>query len=291
MVIDLHTHTAYSYDAENSPLTQHVQQAMQKGIDILGFSEHADFFYKETLKESDFAPHTVDFETYAAEVAPFRNGRVLGADLTAQQQEIHACSQKWGDRITLRRGVEMGNPQAAPELADQLLASYAFDYTIGAVHHLKSDMDLYFYRYETVDQSDFLHSYFDEMEDMFGYGRFHILAHIDYPLRVMKLPHNRPSFKGYMDRVDGILQNIIERGIALECNTKGLLGWQQTVGPERFVLDRYRELGGEYITVGSDSHAPQTIGLGVGQALDRLRDAGFRYVTDYEQGKAIQRKL
>ena len=291
MEIDLHTHTAYSYDADNCSLAQHVQQAVQKGMDVLGFSEHVDFFYKEALRKSDFLPQTVDFETYAAEVAPFRKGRMLGADLMAQQEEIHACMQRWGDRITLRRSVEMGNPQAAPDLADQLLETHDFDYTIGAVHHLENDMDLYFYRYDTVDQSNFLHSYFDEMERMIRYGKFHILAHIDYPLRVMKLPYNKPSFKGYMDRVDDILKEIIIRGIALECNTKGLLGWQQTVGPERFVLDRYQELGGEYITVGSDSHAPQTIGLGTQQALDRIRDAGFRYVTDYENGKAIQHKL
>ena len=94
-----------------------------------------------------------------------------------------------------------------------------------------------------------------------------------------------------MERVDIILKGIIERGIALECNTKGLLGWQQAVGPEDFVLARYHELGGEYITTGSDSHAPEAIGTGIPQALDRLRAFGFAYVTDFENRTAIQHKL
>ena len=82
-----------------------------------------------------------------------------------------------------------------------------------------------------------------------------------------------------------------QRGIALECNAKGLFGWQQAVGPEDCVLARYRELGGEYITTGSDSHAPDNIGAGIAQALDRLRAFGFSYVTDFENGTAIQHRL
>lgn len=96
---------------------------------------------------------------------------------------------------------------------------------------------------------------------------------LDYPLRVMKLPHNQPSLKGYMNYVDEVLKLLIAKDIALESNTKGLYGWQQEVGPEAFVLTRYRELGGELITVGSDSHAPETVARGIPRALERLRAA------------------
>ena len=291
MRIDLHTHTAYSYDAEKSPICQHVEAAMKKGINVLGFSEHADFFYKETLHESDFAPGMVDVKTYEKEIAPFRQGRIINVDLIARHKEIQQCRQQWGDKIILREGIELGQPNCAQQLTEQFLQKYSFDYIIGSVHHLKDDMDFYFYHYENVNENDFLNAYFDEIEHMIQYGKFHILGHIDYPLRVMKLPNNQPSLKEYMDRVDVILHMIIERGIALECNTKGLFGWQQMVGPELFILERYHELGGEYITIGSDSHAPKNIGYGVDLALERIRTTGFRYVTDYQQGCAIQHTI
>lgn len=291
MNIDLHTHTVYSYDAEHAALAEHVRAAADNGIDVLGFSEHADFFYRDSLKESDFAPGTVDFAMYKAEVEPFRDGRAIVPDMQAQQADIAACRAAYAGKIQLRAGIELGQPHAAPDLADALLAQYPLDYAIGSVHHSSDDMDLYFLRYEVLHTNDVLDDYFNEMDAMLRYGSFQILGHIDYPLRVMKLPHNRPSLRGYMERVDAVLRRIIQQGIALECNAKGLFGWQQQVGPEDFVLARYRELGGELVTIGSDSHAPQTVGNGIPQALDKLRAAGFRYVTDFKEKKPIQHKL
>lgn len=288
MIIDLHTHTMYSYDAENKPVSAHVQAAVQRHVDVLGFTEHVDFFRGELLQESDFSGGTVDFQGYRREIEPFRRGRVIPSDLTAQQKEIEACRETYGRKITLRAGVEMGQPHAAPELADALLETYAFDYVIGSIHQLSNDMDMYFLRYENIHPDDFWKAYFEQMHHMLEYGKFHILGHIDYPLRVMKLPHNRPSLRGYMDYVDEVLREIRDKGIALESNTKGMFGWQQQPGPEDFILQRYHELGGELITVGSDSHGLETIARGIPEALERIRQAGFRYVTDFADGTPIQ---
>lgn len=290
-MIDLHTHTAYSYDAAPNPLPEHVAAAVEKGVKVLGISEHLDFFYRDTLPESDFAPETVDYLMYKNEVEPFRTGKVIAPDLKKQQAELRQCAQQYAEQITLRTGIEMGQPHTAPELAEQYLKDYTFDYIIGSIHHASDDMDLYFFKYEYLNQDDVMNDYFDEMEKMLDFGRFQILGHIDYPLRVLKLPHNRPSLKGYMERVDVVLKRIIEQGIALESNTKGMFGWQQEVGPEDFVLTRYRELGGELITVGSDSHMPEKIAAGIPHALERLKQYGFAYVTDFEAGKPIQHKL
>ena len=291
MQIDLHTHTGYSYDAEAKPVEAHVQAAVAHGVSVLGFSEHTDFFYRESLSQSDFAPELVDFPMYQKEVAPFRNGRVIQADIAAQQKDIDACREAYDGKITLRKGIELGQPHTAPDLADQLLTSNSFDYVIGSIHHLSDDMDMYFARYEQRNPNDVMEDYFSETQKMLRYGKFQILGHIDYPLRVMKLPHNQPSLKGYMDYVDEVLKQLITCGIALECNTKSLFGWQQALGPEDCVLVRYHELGGELITVGSDSHAPETIGRGIPQALARLKQFGFSYVTDFADGKPIQHIL
>ena len=150
---------------------------------------------------------------------------------------------------------------------------------------------MYFYRYETIHPDEFWEKYFAEVRELLAFGHIQILAHLDYPLRVMKLPHNQPSLKGYMNYVDEVLKLLIAKDIALESNTKGLYGWQQEVGPEAFVLTRYRELGGELITVGSDSHAPETVARGIQPALERLRAAGFRAVTDFENKNIIQHAI
>lgn len=75
------------------------------------------------------------------------------------------------------------------------------------------------------------------------HGGFDVLAHIDYPLRVMKYDGYTPSFDHFMDRVEQVLRSCIDRGYALELNAAGLGGWQKRVGPPQNVLYEYRRMG------------------------------------------------
>ncbi|MDO5546994.1 MAG: histidinol-phosphatase HisJ family protein [Eubacteriales bacterium] len=260
MLLDLHTHTQYSYDAEPGTVEENVCAAIARGISILGITEHVDFFRK--------AEHIL-------------------ADVEAERVDIERCREKYRGQISILAGVEIGQPHGNPEAARKFLSEHRFDYLIGSLHAMPNDIDLYFHEYEKLDCDAVLQEYFDEVERMLDFGGFQILGHIDYPLRVMKLPDNHPTFAGFMDRVEPILQTLIDRGIALESNAKSLMGWQKQVGPEDFVLERYREMGGELLTVGSDSHSPKTMGNGIEQAMERLRAIGFRHVYTFEQKKPV----
>jgi hypothetical protein len=50
-------------------------------------------------------------------------------------------------------------------------------------------------------------------------------------------------------------------------------------------LKRYRELGGELLTVGSDGHRPQEVGGYFEQIAEILKSCGFRYYTVYKERK------
>ena len=67
-----------------------------------------------------------------------------------------------------------------------------------------------------------------------------MLAHIDYPLRVMKHGDYIPSFDNYMDRVQQVLRSCIDHGYALELNAAGIAGWQKKVGPPQDILYEYK---------------------------------------------------
>ena len=53
------------------------------------------------------------------------------------------------------------------------------------------------------------------------------------------------------------------------------------------LLRRYRRMGGELITIGSDAHKAEHIGAGIAQAQDTLRRLGWQYFATFEQGKPI----
>ena len=51
------------------------------------------------------------------------------------------------------------------------------------------------------------------------------------------------------------------------------------VGPPQDILYEYRRMGGERISIGSDSHALDNAGRGIDDCVQNARDAGFTSVT------------
>ena len=126
---------------------------------------------------------------------------------------------------------------------------------------------------------------------MEAHGGFDVLAHIDYPLRVMKHGDYIPSFDQFMDRVGQVLRSCIEHGYALELNAAGIAGWQKKVGPPQNILYEYKRMGGERISIGSDSHTLDTVGRGVNDCMKNAFEAGFTHVTVFRERRPVQIKL
>ena len=69
-------------------------------------------------------------------------------------------------------------------------------------------------------------------------------------------------------------------------NTSGLKYGLGHPHPQEKILKRYRELGGEIITVGSDGHQPEHLAYDWEKAPDILRACGFNYFTEFHGRKA-----
>ena len=88
-------------------------------------------------------------------------------------------------------------------------------------------------------------------------------------------------------RQDLILRTLAINGKALEVNSSGL---RQELGktlPGREVIERFKELGGKYVTVGSDAHCCEDLASGVGEAYALLRGCGFTHYTVYEKHRPV----
>ena len=91
--------------------------------------------------------------------------------------------------------------------------------------------------------------------------------------------------------IDEILRELICRGIALEVNSGGLKYGLGFPNPHPDVLKRYRELGGELVTVGSDAHRPEHVGYGFSQVREILLDCGFQYFAEFSRRKPVFTRL
>ena len=84
-----------------------------------------------------------------------------------------------------------------------------------------------------------------------------------------------------------ILVELIRRGKGLECNTGGLKYGLRHPNPTEEVLVRYRDLGGEILTVGSDAHKPEHLGYDFDYCRELLKRCGFKYYTVFHQRKPV----
>ena len=120
---------------------------------------------------------------------------------------------------------------------------------------------------------------------------FDVYGHLDYIVRYGPNKNKYYTYETYADVLDEILRTLIQRGKGIELNTAGFkygLGHAHPILP---VLKRYKELGGEIITLGSDGHAPEQIAWDFDKVPELLKEAGFTHFTTFQERKPIFRKL
>ncbi|MCD8022025.1 MAG: PHP domain-containing protein [Lachnospiraceae bacterium] len=129
-----------------------------------------------------------------------------------------------------------------------------------------------------------------EMLQIFAPKDYDTLGHMDYVVRYGPNRNRNYSYKAYADFIDPILRFLIEHGKCLELNTGGIKYGLGEPNPCTDVFRRYRELGGELVTVGSDAHEPKHLGYAFDQAAEILTSIGFRYYMIFEQrkGRAVR---
>lgn len=179
MRVDLHMHTGYSADADfPQTIDDKIAACERAGLDIIGLTDHLDFFRRRPPEENR------DAESCVREAWEKRRPAGNGG-------------------IEVLAGIEIGQIHVDPA-ADDFVRTHPLDMVIGSMHAMPDDLDIYFHEYEKLDCDAFLHEYFDEVLKMEEHGGFDVLAHIDYPLRVMKYDGYTPSFDHFMDRVEQV---------------------------------------------------------------------------------------
>ena len=196
-----------------------------------------------------------------------------------------------GGHCRYYRGIELGQPNQGVEAARQALESRAYDFVIGSIHNIRGYEDFFYLDYSQVAPGfidELLTTYWEEEQEVIQWGQFDSLGHLTYPLRYIEGYHVIPVDLGkHREDIDQVFLALIQKGKALEVNTSGL---RQKIGktlPDLPLLRRYRELGGELVTLGSDAHSVQDLGKGIEDGMDLLKEAGFRYFALYDQRKPV----
>ncbi len=260
LIGDIHVHSTYSTDSDAS-MADNIEKAIEEGLSYICFTDHIDYDYPVEDITFDFSPG--DY-----------------------MQSIDEMRGKYGDRIKILAGVELGLQAHLGPRYNELLKTWPFDFVIGS-QHLVGGLDPYYPEtFHGREDSDVYRAYFEDMlTDIRAFHAFDTLGHLDYIVRYGRSRQKSYSYRQYADLIDEILKLLVRYNLALEINTAGLRKQLGFPNPHPDVLRRYRELGGTLVTIGSDAHRPHAVGFALNTARDILKSCGFTHTVYYEKRK------
>lgn len=259
---DFHIHSNNSFDAENT-VDEICRSAIDKGLFAVAITDHCE------------APMIKDGEN--CEFGCF--DKLIPSSVN----DALKAREKYADTLSVFCGIELGEPMHDPESTSKALGYGDFDFVLASVHNLRNFRDFYYLDYSKTDYNEILKCYFDELAETAEFPFFDSLAHLTYPLRYISQSIGFiPSLNPFRHRIDDIFKILISNNKSLEINVSGLFKNLNSTLPDLELLKRYKELGGELITIGTDAHSSDMVGKGISEGIETARKAGFDRYVYYE---------
>lgn len=258
---DYHFHSSSSPDS-TEPLKNHILSAKKRNISALCITDHWDLVDDApTLHPALSKWHQIYQET--------QNSTPM-------------------EDLNVYFGVEMGDGYLNPSHVESILAQHPLDFVLGSVHAIPLDGNVSIYYgmkecHTLPEQRAFFQCYFETLLLQANCTYFDSLSHITYPFRY--LPEDSPiQVTDYLEPLTATLEQLKKQDICMEVNTtqgKTLEIWKP-------ILQRYKEIGGTLITLGSDAHRATDTSLGIPEAVALLKELGFQTYCIFEKRKMTQ---
>ena len=256
---DFHLHSNFSVDCK-VPAEDMVKQAIKMGLKAICFTDHIDL--------------SLDLD---------RSKDVL-FNIEDYIKEINKLKYTYINEIEVLKGVEFGLQLGLVDKYNEL-SKYPFDFILCSIHSV--DGSRIFSKQSSFDE-DYEKGqvrYYTEMLNVVkNFDNFDSLAHIDFIDRFYKYKDMDFEFSdAAKEIVYDILKVIVEKEKALEINTAALRYDMNRFHPQEEILQMYRGLGGELITLGSDAHYTEDLAYGIKDAEKFLKELGFKYLYIYKK--------
>lgn len=262
-LVDCHVHCDYSDDS-SAKAHDEVERAIELGLKGITFTDHYDIDYPNQKYHFEF-----DVANRRADITDMRN--------------------RYQDKIAIFHGIEIGIQPHVVKQSLEVIKNGQFDCVICSTHAVDGFSlcsQSGFFEGKTQEQA--YKRYLEEIyETITKFSDYDIVGHIGYVRRYGSYTQRSMPYRQYHDILDMILKKIIEAGKGIEINTSGFFYKLGTPIPELDIILRYKQLGGEIITIGSDAHTVARVGDSFDQAKKILKHAGFKYSAYFHNRKSV----
>lgn len=252
MFKDYHTHSRYSFDSRQAlPALAAAAEAAQ--VEEVCVTDHIDLGYCNP--EGDVLP-----------------------DLAGRHEAIQAL-RRAHPGLVIREGIEIGDCPATRRRMLDFLRPFHLDYHLLSLHMVDGNDPYYPSFYVGKERDSAYRRYAETLAEAVAAwdpADYDALAHLGYVAKFAPYENKPFRHRDAPDAIDAVLRCLAQNGKALEINTSSLKNSPETMA-SRDILLRFRELGGEFVTLGSDAHAPEFVGYRLADARQLALDCGFRY--------------
>ncbi len=261
MLANYHMHTNYSDDS-SFELEELIKTAISYNLDEICITDHLDCM------------------TYYPNCFP----------LTQYSNEIKYFQKKYNNQIKIKMGMEFGMQRGTIDTFNKIFSQLDFDFILMSCH-LIDDKWLFNQSFQNnKTQDEYNKQYYEEILYLTNnFDHYSVLGHLDVIRRYD--PKGDYPFEKVADIIEKILKRVISQNKGIELNTSSYRYRLEDTMPSSHILQMYKDLGGEIITVGTDSHCPSHVNCGLEEAYQTLKKFGYKKYCTFDKMGPIFHKL
>ena len=279
MRVDAHVHLQPHGEAppvDRARIEQYVHCAQANGVDVVVFTEHL-FRFREAYALLDGWWNDDPNPRLAAATQAYWQDHVN----LSLSEYVYLIEQAKADGLSVRLGMELDWIPGRAEDLRSILKPYEWDCLLGSVHSIGGflfDVEEEIGEWDNREVESVWDEYGQLIEDLADARLVDVLAHPD----VVKVFGFRPADEEPLRR--RIVAAAKRNGLALEVNTNGLRKPAAELYPHPETL-RAARAAGVPITLASDAHMPERIGLRFADGIAAARAAGYDGYLVFERRK------
>lgn len=267
---DYHVHESHSGDAKEATVPLYVEVAEARGIEEICFTTHL-------ITSGPDEDWSIQEDELAGYIDP-----ILKLNDSTD--------------VVLKPGLEIDYIPGDQSKVERILGEYSWDFILGSVH-LVGDWDVgsrrrspgFFAGRKLVEST---HDYYVLYKEAIETGFFDMMSHPDYWRRYLHNARPEPArWEEYSDACFEAIDALKSYDMGVEVNTSGRRHEHGVQYPIREFLEAIHNAGIEKVTLGSDSHVPETLGYWLPEATDMLAEIGFKNITSFKDRKPISNPI
>ena len=255
-MFDYHVHTLQSADC-STPIFESCRAAIRAGVTEIAFTDHVEH------EPADMSFGFFDYTTY--------------------MRDLEEARSQFGEQLVILAGAEIDFNTRIRSEVEAFLGKHDFDFVIGSIHYGDAGEIIFPEYFQDRSLADVFNPYYEQIQAAAETGWFDTIGHIDLPKRYRIAEAGDYDPLAFEGALRPALKAIIDGRMSFEINTSGLRQGPKASMPGPQIVNLYTQMGGSLITVGSDSHVPETIGAGMLRTLNMLELCGIDSISSFRR--------